>query len=53
MKSHEPSHIVIRPETDRGRQLSNILKSAGKMIAALNAIVDTINAPLATGGTAT
>lgn len=46
-KSHEPSHIVIRPDTGRGQQLSNTLKSASKMAAALNAMVDTINA---TGG---
>jgi hypothetical protein len=45
-KSHEPSHIVIRPDTDQGQRLSG-LKNARKMAAALNAIVDTINA---TGG---
>lgn len=46
-KSHAPSHIVIRPDTDQGQQLSNNLTGVLKMAAALNVMVDTINA---TGG---
>jgi hypothetical protein len=46
-KTHEPSHILIRPDTEQGQSLSNLLQKATKMQAALQAFVDTINA---TGG---
>jgi hypothetical protein len=46
-KNHEPSHIVVRPDTEQGQQLSNGLHNAAKMAAALKALVDSINA---TGG---
>ena len=44
---HEPSHIVIRPDTEQGQLLSNQLCASQKMADALNAFVKTINA---TGG---
>jgi hypothetical protein len=44
---HEPSHIVIRPNTEAGQSLSNRLYRTSKMAAALKALVDAINA---TGG---
>jgi hypothetical protein len=45
--NHEPSHIVIRPDTEQGQLLSNQLCASEKMADALNAFVKTINA---TGG---
>jgi hypothetical protein len=44
---HEPSYILIRPNTEEGQQLSDTLHNAHKMAAALNQFVDTINS---TGG---
>ncbi len=46
-KLHRPSHILIRPDTEQGQQISNSLLSGAAMFAALTALVDTINA---TGG---
>jgi hypothetical protein len=48
-KTHPASHIIIRPATPRGEELSGLLHNAAKMAAALNAVVATINA---TGGVA-
>jgi putative heme degradation protein len=45
--THQPSHILIRPNTDRGQSLSNQLHAARKMESALQLFVDAINA---TGG---
>lgn len=47
MTGHAASHIVVRPATEQGQLLSNQLHAPAKMIAALKAFVDTINA---TGG---
>ena len=46
-KGHAASHIVVRRDSEEGQLLSNQLHASGKMAAALNAFVDTINA---TGG---
>jgi hypothetical protein len=46
-RAHQPSHILIRPNTEHGQLLSNQLYHTHDVIAALNAFVDAINA---TGG---
>lgn len=46
-RSHVPSHILIRHDTDQGQQLSDVLKRASKVEVALRAFIDTVNA---TGG---
>jgi len=43
----EPSHILIRPDTEQGQELSDLLHMATKMEKALKAFINTINA---TGG---
>lgn len=46
-KAHQPSHILIRPDTNQGQWLSNQLYHTQDVIVALTAFVDAINA---TGG---
>jgi hypothetical protein len=46
-RAHQPSHILIRPDTKEGQLLSNQLYHTSGVIAALKAFVDAINA---TGG---
>jgi hypothetical protein len=46
-RSHAPSHILIRLDTDQGQQLSDMLRRASNMEVSLRAFIHTINA---TGG---
>jgi hypothetical protein len=40
---HEPSHIVIRPDTAEGQNVSDLLHKAADMRSALNRLIHTIN----------